>query len=162
MVDARYRRQSTSGQTGRRQRERARGGATGRWRHVYGALDLGTNNCRLLVAKPSADGFRVIDAFSRIVRLGEGLAGSGEISAAAMDRTIEALKVCARKMRRRGVTRARNVATEACRKAGNCDDARPPTPQCGPALRTRSTSVPDVRLRLWVLVPSLSSNSSSL
>jgi exopolyphosphatase/guanosine-5'-triphosphate,3'-diphosphate pyrophosphatase len=39
--------------------------------HVYGALDLGTNNCRLLVARPTGDTFRVIDAFSRIVRLGE-------------------------------------------------------------------------------------------
>ena len=88
---------------------------------VYAALDLGTNNCRLLVARPSRDGFRVIDAFSRIVRLGEGLAANGHLSEAAIERTIAALGVCAGKMRRRGVTRARNVATEACRQAGNCD-----------------------------------------
>ena len=87
---------------------------------VYAALDLGTNNCRLLVARPEADGFQVIDAFSRIVRLGEGLSANGQLSEAAMERTIGALKICAGKMRRRGVTRARAVATEACRRAGNC------------------------------------------
>ncbi|MFQ5938841.1 MAG: Ppx/GppA family phosphatase [Alphaproteobacteria bacterium] len=86
---------------------------------AYGALDLGTNNCRLLVARPAAGGFRIIDAFSRIVRLGEGLGASGELSEAAIERTIEALQVCAAKMQRRGVTKARSVATEACRRAVN-------------------------------------------
>ncbi len=90
-------------------------------REVYAALDLGTNNCRLLVARPPADGFRVIDAFSRIVRLGEGLGATGRLSEPAMARTLDALRVCAAKMRRRGVTWARSVATEACRRAGNCD-----------------------------------------
>jgi len=91
-------------------------------REVYAAIDLGTNNCRLLVARPTGDGgFRVIDAFSRIVRLGEGLGASGRLSEAAMARTLEALKICAAKMRRRGVTRLRAVATEACRRAANCD-----------------------------------------
>lgn len=88
---------------------------------IYGALDLGTNNCRLLVAKPSAEGFRVIDAFSRIVRLGEGASRTGRLSDAAMDRTIEALKVCTGKMARRNVTRFRLIATEACRAAENGD-----------------------------------------
>lgn len=87
---------------------------------VLAALDLGTNNCRLLVARPRGEGFRVVDAFSRIVRLGEGLGTSGSLSRAAMDRTVEALKVCAAKMRRQGVTHARSVATEACRRADNC------------------------------------------
>jgi exopolyphosphatase/guanosine-5'-triphosphate,3'-diphosphate pyrophosphatase len=86
---------------------------------VYGALDLGTNNCRLLVAKPSRRGFVVIDAFSRIIRLGEGVLTSGKLSDAAMKRTIDALRVCADKMRRRGVTRSRLIATEACRIAIN-------------------------------------------
>ncbi len=89
---------------------------------LYAALDLGTNNCRLLVARPAEDGFRVVDAFSRIVRLGEGLSASGRLSGAAMDRTLEALKVCAGKIRRRGVTQLRAVATEACRRAANCED----------------------------------------
>ncbi len=88
---------------------------------VYAALDLGTNNCRLLVARPTREGFRVIDAFSRIVRLGEGLSASGRLSDSAMARTLEALKVCAAKIRRRGVTQVRAVATEACRQAENCD-----------------------------------------
>ncbi len=87
--------------------------------HVYAALDLGTNNCRLLVARRMPDGFRVIDAFSRIVRLGEGLITTGRLSDAAMDRAVEALAICAQKMRDRGVNRARLIATEACRAAEN-------------------------------------------
>ena len=86
---------------------------------VYAALDLGTNNCRLLVARPVADGFRVIDAFSRIVRLGEGIGRSGRLAEGAMARTIDALRVCAAKMRRRATTRSRCVATGACRIAAN-------------------------------------------
>lgn len=86
---------------------------------VYAALDLGTNNCRMLVARPTVRGFRVVDAFSRITRLGEGLAASGRLSPCAMDRTVAALKTCADKMGRNRVTRARLVATEACRRASN-------------------------------------------
>jgi exopolyphosphatase / guanosine-5'-triphosphate,3'-diphosphate pyrophosphatase len=89
---------------------------------IYGALDLGTNNCRLLIAKPSRRGFLVIDAFSRIIRLGEGVMSSGRLSDAAIGRTIEALKVCAEKMRRRAVSRSRLIATEACRIAANSGD----------------------------------------
>ncbi len=85
----------------------------------FGALDLGTNNCRLLVARPEAEGFRVTDAFSRIVRLGEGVAQSGRLSEQAIERTIGALRVCAGKLRRGGVRRYRAVATEACRRAEN-------------------------------------------
>ena len=88
---------------------------------TYAAIDLGTNNCRMLIAQPDAAGFRVVDAFSRIVRLGEGLGEAGALSEAAMARTISALHICARKMRRKGVARARSIATEACRQAENCD-----------------------------------------
>jgi exopolyphosphatase/guanosine-5'-triphosphate,3'-diphosphate pyrophosphatase len=88
-------------------------------RHTYGAIDLGTNNCRLLIARPNEGAFTVIDAFSRIVRLGEGLARSGELSQAAMDRAVTALSVCADKLRRRNVSLSRSVATEACRRAAN-------------------------------------------
>lgn len=86
---------------------------------LYGAVDLGTNNCRLLTAYPDGEGFRVVDSFSRIVRLGEGLAASSRLSNAAIERTLKALKVCAGKIRDRGVKRVRNVATEACRRAAN-------------------------------------------
>lgn len=86
---------------------------------TYAALDLGTNNCRLLVARPLSDGFRVVDAFSRIVRLGEGVSVTGQLSEAAIERAMEALAVCRDKMRNRGVNRARLVATEACRSASN-------------------------------------------
>lgn len=88
----------------------------------FAALDLGTNNCRLLIAAPQQGGYRVVDAFSRIVRLGEGVSGAGVLSDAAMDRTIAALKVCADKIRRRAVTDARCIATQACRSAGNGAD----------------------------------------
>ena len=90
-------------------------------RPAYAAVDLGTNNCRLLVAEPSAKGFRVIDSFSRIVQLGEGVAATGRLSERAIDRTIDALRICAAKMRRADVIRVRNVATAACREAENCD-----------------------------------------
>ncbi|MDP1028626.1 Ppx/GppA phosphatase family protein [Sphingomonas sp. KR1UV-12] len=93
----------------------------GRWSdaRIYAALDLGTNNCRLLIARPQGSGFAVVDAFSRIVRLGEGLAGSGRLSDAAIDRTLAALRVCADKLKRRNVLLSRAVATEACRRAAN-------------------------------------------
>jgi exopolyphosphatase/guanosine-5'-triphosphate,3'-diphosphate pyrophosphatase len=97
--------------------------------HTYAALDLGTNNCRLLVARPhhdrarnGADRLRVVDAFSRIVRLGEGLHQTGELGEAAIARTLDALAVCQTKMEQRGVTRARLIATEACRMAANGDE----------------------------------------
>lgn len=85
----------------------------------YAALDLGTNNCRLLVATPSPRGFRIVEAYSRIVRLGEGLSQSGRLSEAAMDRSMAALKVCAEKIRRRRAIRIKAVATQACRGADN-------------------------------------------
>jgi len=95
----------------------ANGGAT------YAALDLGTNNCRLLIAEAdAADGFRVVDSFSRIVRLGEGLAANGALGEAACARALAALKVCAAKIAARKPRRARGVATEACRRAGNSGD----------------------------------------
>ncbi|MEM0907107.1 MAG: Ppx/GppA phosphatase family protein [Pseudomonadota bacterium] len=87
----------------------------------YAALDLGTNNCRLLIAEARRDGFRVVDGFSRIVRLGEQLARDGRLSEPAMDRAIGALQVCASKLASSGVLRARTIATEACRSATNCD-----------------------------------------
>lgn len=86
------------------------------------ALDLGTNNCRLLVAEPTGDGFRVVDSFSRIVRLGEGLAATGRLGEDAIQRTLAALKVCRRIMDRHRVSRTRCVATEACRRACNGQD----------------------------------------
>ncbi len=93
----------------------------GRWPHArhYAALDLGTNNCRLLIARPQGAGFAVVDAFSRIVRLGEGIATHGKLSDAAIERTIAALRVCADKLRKRNVALSRSVATEACRRASN-------------------------------------------
>lgn len=101
---------------------KAKGAARPREPQHFAALDLGTNNCRLLIARPHGDGFAVVDAFSRIVRLGEGLASSGRLSDAAIDRTIAALKICADKLKRRNVTLSRAVATEACRRASNGAD----------------------------------------
>ena len=106
----------------------AQPGASGDWRpstfarQSYAAIDLGTNNCRLLIARPSGENFVVIDAFSRVVRLGEGLAQTGRLSNEAMERTMAALKVCADKLMRRNVYLARSVATEACRRAENGEE----------------------------------------
>ena len=91
---------------------------------VYAALDLGTNNCRLLIASPAGDGFRVVDSFSRIIRLGEGIAATGSISEAAIDRAIAALSICSDKIRYRRAKRLRLIATEACRAADNAESFR--------------------------------------
>src|SRR5487761_1914851 len=80
---------------------------------AYAALDLGTNNCRLLIASPTHRGFRVLEAFSRIVRLGDGLAHAGRLDAAAMERALAALRICADRIRRRGNPQVRCVATQA-------------------------------------------------
>ena len=86
---------------------------------AFAALDLGTNNCRLLIGMPTSDGFRVVDSFSRIVRLGEGLQNTGMLSELAMERTMGALHACAARLARRPVRAVRAIATEACRRAGN-------------------------------------------
>src|SRR5882672_9299320 len=91
---------------------------------VYAALDLGTNNCRLLIASPAGEGFRVVDSFSRIIRLGEGISATGSISEAAIDRAIAALSICSDKIRYRRAKRLRLIATEACRAAANADSFR--------------------------------------
>ena len=91
-------------------------------RDVVAALDLGTNNCRLLIARPTVGGFCVVDGFSRVVRLGEQVGETGLLSEAAIERTVEALSVCAVKMERRQVGLKRCVATEAARRASNCEE----------------------------------------
>src|SRR6201989_3548656 len=91
---------------------------------VYAALDLGTNNCRLLIACPTGDSFRVIDSFSRIIRLGEGVSATGCISEAAIDRAISALSICRDKIEAKRASRLRMIATEACRAASNADGLR--------------------------------------
>lgn len=106
-----------AGRDGRSQRR----DGDGRDAPLYGALDLGTNNCRLLIARPAREGFRVVDSFSRIVRLGEGVSRTGRLDDAAMDRAYEALDQCAERLARRGIDGARisAVATQACRQATN-------------------------------------------
>ena len=86
---------------------------------LYAALDLGTNSCRMLVAQPKGSQFLVVDSFSKTVQLGAGLEASGKLSRASMNRTIQALRICEKKIEKHGVTRMRLVATEACRRASN-------------------------------------------
>jgi exopolyphosphatase/guanosine-5'-triphosphate,3'-diphosphate pyrophosphatase len=106
------------GQTGSGRSRRGR-----RWRRergpFYAALDLGTNNCRLLIAEPVFDTFRVVDSFSRIVRLGEGIGASGTLKPEAMERALGALRICCQKLNNRRMARVRLIATEACRRADN-------------------------------------------
>ena len=99
--------------------DRGTGGRGSGEHSVYAALDLGTNNCRLLIAKPTRRGFHVVDAFSRIVRLGEGVSATGRLSDAAATRAIDALRICQSKITRQRVSRSMLVATEACRVAAN-------------------------------------------
>jgi exopolyphosphatase/guanosine-5'-triphosphate,3'-diphosphate pyrophosphatase len=105
-----------------RRADSARPGAKSDDEPCLAALDLGTNNCRLLIAKPTRAGFRVVEAYSRIVRLGEGLSRTGRLQPEAMDRAIGALKVCAEKIERRKVLKLKAVATQACRAAENGED----------------------------------------
>jgi len=105
--------------TRKRRRKRTR---KGRGENIFAALDLGTNNCRLLIARASGESFKVIDSYSRVVRLGKGLTASGRLSDESMEAAIEALTVCQKKMKARRVKRWRCVATEACRKAENGQD----------------------------------------
>ncbi len=86
---------------------------------LYGALDLGTNSCRMLIAQPQGGQFRVVDSFSKSVQLGAGLESTGQLSRSSIKRTVQALRVCHRKLQHHGVTRMRLVATEACRRANN-------------------------------------------
>lgn len=96
---------------------RASGSATGE--PAFAALDLGTNGVRLLIGAPAGDGFRVIEAASRITRLGEGLDGAGLLSEPAIARAEEAVRRLAERIRHHRVVRVEGVATEACRRAGN-------------------------------------------
>lgn len=86
---------------------------------LFAAIDLGTTNCRLLIARPSPAGFVVREAFSKITRLGEGLISNGVLSEQSMHRTISALKICAKKIKQHKIVQTRFVATEACRRASN-------------------------------------------
>jgi len=89
---------------------------------LLAVLDLGTNNCRLLIARSAPpDNFRVVDSFSRIVRLGEGVGDSGRLSEAAINRTLAALKICAQRISRHHVRHVRAIATQAARQAANTD-----------------------------------------
>lgn len=89
---------------------------------LYAALDLGTNSCRMLIAQPRGSQFQVVDSFSKTVQLGVGLEASGRLSRASMGRTIQALRICQKKIEKHGVKRLRLVATEACRRARNGRD----------------------------------------
>lgn len=114
-------------ETGRRRARRQNNGhrtsarSGGNRSRTFAAVDLGTNNCRLLIARETSDGFRIIDSYSKVVRLGHNLAHTGELDQASMDAAVEALKVCAHKMKAKHVKRWRCVATEACRRASNGD-----------------------------------------
>ena len=103
-------------------RRRSSGRTSGRKQQAFAALDLGTNNCRLLIARPLNSGFRVIDSYSKVVRLGAGLASTGRLSDKSMDAAIDAIGVCARKIKSKSVKRWRCVATQACRQAENGEE----------------------------------------
>ena len=107
----------------RHKRGSGRGGrSSGKSSQTFAAVDLGTNNCRLLIARDAGESFRIIDSYSRVVRLGQGLATTGRLSEQSMDAAVEAIAVCASKMKAKRVKRWRCVATEACRRASNGEE----------------------------------------
>ncbi|PHR93404.1 MAG: exopolyphosphatase [Robiginitomaculum sp.] len=95
-----------------------RGSGRGKGQY-FGAIDLGTNNCRLLIARSTPNGFHVVDSYSNVARLGAGLAATGRLSEASMDAAVKAIGICAAKMRAKSVKRWRCIATQACREASN-------------------------------------------
>jgi exopolyphosphatase/guanosine-5'-triphosphate,3'-diphosphate pyrophosphatase len=115
-----------AGKSVRRRPRHKRGGGKGRSKssqsHSFAALDLGTNNCRLLIAKEAGESFRIIDSYSRVVRLGRGLAATGMLSDESMDAAVEAIGICASRIKSKRVKRWRCVATEACRQATNGEE----------------------------------------
>lgn len=127
MPDAQNSGSEEAAPNGRSSRRRARhkrgGGRSGRSggknSNTFAAIDLGTNNCRLLIARDAGESFRIIDSYSRVVRLGQGLAATGKLSDESMDAAVEAIAVCAAKIKAKRVKRWRCVATEACRRASN-------------------------------------------
>ena len=87
----------------------------------YAAIDLGTNSCRLVIATPTPSSFRIVETFSKITRLGEGIINNNELSHTAIRRTVNALRVCAGVLEEyQPIVKARYVATAACRRAKNC------------------------------------------
>lgn len=130
MPDAHHSGSDQPAPTGRSSRRRPRhkrgsGGGNrenGRQSANFAAIDLGTNNCRLLIARDAGESFRIVDSYSRVVRLGQGLAATGRLSDESMDAAVEAMAVCAAKMKAKRVKRWRCVATEACRRASNGDE----------------------------------------
>lgn len=89
---------------------------------LYAALDLGTNSCRMLIARPTGHQFEVVDSFSKAVQLGQGLESTGKLSRASMSKTVQAMRICRQKLKQHKVKRMRLVATEACRRASNAKD----------------------------------------
>lgn len=115
------------GKTRRQKSTASYKGRRGKSRHnarsdLFAALDLGTNNCRLLIARPGTPRFRVVDSYSRVVRLGAGLTRTGRLSQESMDAAVEAIQQCSKKMGVRRVKRWRCVATQACRQAKNGEE----------------------------------------
>lgn len=102
-------------------KESDRANNSGQVASYVAAIDLGSNTCRLLIAKPYENGYKVVDSFSRVIRLGAGLQSTGILSEAAISRSIDILKICAEKLKKFHITKIRAVATEACRKAQNKD-----------------------------------------
>lgn len=89
----------------------------------YAAIDLGTNSCRLVIAEPTPSSFHVVETFSKITRLGEGIIKDNMLSKPAIRRTINALKICSGVLEEYApIVRMRFVATAACRRALNCAD----------------------------------------
>jgi exopolyphosphatase/guanosine-5'-triphosphate,3'-diphosphate pyrophosphatase len=83
------------------------------------AIDIGSNSCRLKIAKVVAHQLRTLHEDREVTRLGASVFDSGLVSPEAMAATLRALKRFQRAVQAHGVDRIRVVATAAMRDARN-------------------------------------------
>ncbi len=87
------------------------------------ALDLGSNTFLCLIAEVDSSGkMSVVSDLAEVVRLGQGVATSGEISAEALQRASMCLERFKAEIKKCSPDKILAVATAAARKANNRDD----------------------------------------
>lgn len=87
---------------------------------VYGVIDAGTNSIKFHLAGRSPAGeWRTIVDRAAVTRLGEGLEATGEVSDAALERTVEAISEMVAEARSHGARAIAAVGTAGLRIAAN-------------------------------------------
>jgi exopolyphosphatase/guanosine-5'-triphosphate,3'-diphosphate pyrophosphatase len=86
---------------------------------TFAAIDIGSNSCRLKIARVQAHRLKTLAEDREVTRLGGSVFDTGLISPEAMAATLRALKRFQRAVQAHGVDRIRVVATSAMRDARN-------------------------------------------